>query len=326
MPIKKTAAQSHLAVFLSVVSLISACSTSAISNRESKTGITGSGSATQSVSPSSIPLHCQAKVLRPAKFAPHRESIRVFEPAPDYKNTPATIAWGTKRIQVEPARFRQETVPAQYQEVTETITVLRERTELKGIPAIYKTLERPVTLHPSYTHWKKGCIPQHDPTTCFVKVPRRTRILKQQIIETPAKIIQQRVPAETVSIRRKILVKPGQGSGGIIPARYINIRVGKISRVWQIEATRADVRHEVLQVQKTMRPEQIRQVAVFCVNQQADPQQISRIQQRLRQHGLAVNITGHFDPQSWRALTRFQQDNDLFIGAITAETLQRLGL
>lgn len=324
MHIKKIAAPGGLIVLLSAASLLSACSTTPVNTSEGKAGT--QKRIAKSVTTSGIPLNCQATVLRPATFSPRRESIRTFEPSPEYKNTPATIEWGVKRIRVEPARLSRETVPAQYKEVTETVAVLRERTELKGIPAVYKTLERPVTLTPGHTRWKKGCVPQNDPTACFNEVPRRSRLLQQQIVDTPAKIIQQRIPAQTIAIKKKVLIKPGQGSGTIIPARYEHVRVGRVSRVWQVEATKPHARYAVLQVQKTERPEQIRQVAVVCTDQRAEPQQIRTIQQRMRQRGIPARVSGNFDRQSWLALTEFQQRNDLFIGAITAETLARLGL
>lgn len=320
MHIKTRVTQGSLIILLVTVSQLNGCAVSSgnTSDRDNTTAPVSSASG--------IALACQAQVLRPAKLTPHREIIRVFEPAPEYKNTPATIEWGIKRIQVEPARLSNETIPAQYKEVTERVTVLRERTELKGIAAVYKTIERPVTVTPAHTLWKAGCVPEQDTAECFVEVPKKTRILKQQIIDIPAKIIQERLPAETVEVKKKVLIKPGQGNGTVLPPRYRDIKVGKIARVWQIAATKPHPRYETVQVQKQERPQHIKSAPAVCTDNTASPAQIKRIQQRLQQRGLPLTVNGEFDRQSWLALTKFQQDNDLFIGAVTAETLGKLGL
>ncbi|MEZ5535729.1 MAG: peptidoglycan-binding protein [Thiolinea sp.] len=316
-PPEKTA---YLLLLLASILQFSGCTTPASNVSGTTTG------TKQTTTQSGIPLNCQAPVLRPATYKTGREVIRVFEPSPVYQNTPATIEWGIKRIQTEPARMTNETVPARYKEVSETVIVLRERTELKGIPAVYKTIDRPVTIAPAHTVWKKGCVPQNNPAECFEQIAKQTRIIKQQIIDVPAKIIQQRIPAETITIKKKVLVKPGQGNGAIIPPRYTDVKTGRVSQVWQINAVTPPPRYEALQIQKTDRPEQLLKAASFCTDSTADPGHIRQIQQRLQQRGLPIKVSGTFDQQSWLALTRFQQENDLFIGAVTEETLRKLGL
>lgn len=310
--------QGYVLIFFVIILQLNGCSTS-ISNDAGRT-------AEKVTAKSGISLACQAEVLRPAIFTPHREVIPIFEPAPEYKNTPAKIEWGSKRIQVAPARMSNETVPAQYQEVTETVTVLRERTELKGIPAVYKTIDRPVTIKPAHTAWKPGCVPQNRPADCFVPVAKQSRTLQQQIVDIPAKIVQKRLPAKTITIKKKVLIKPGQGTGKLIPPRYRDVKVGRVSQVWQVNATKPHARYEVVQVQKQERPEQIKQAATLCMNNTSPSEQVKLIQRRLQQRGLPLTISGNFDRQTWLALTQFQRANDLFIGAVTAETLNKLGL
>ncbi|CAA6811272.1 MAG: Unknown protein [uncultured Thiotrichaceae bacterium] len=274
-----------------------------------------------------IPLACAASLLRPAKFITHSERIPVFEPTPEFENVPAIVDWGIKRIQVEPARFTNETVPALYRKETEKVLVMRERHELRGIPAVYKTIDRPVTMMPAHVRWKNNCTNRQNPTVCFENVPAETRIVKRQIIDIPNRIIQKHLPAEIIEITKKILVKPGQGTGPIIPARYIDVKVGKVKRVWTIKSTHntyTKPRYETIQVQIKSREDQIRKFPVLCSN--ASPVHIREIQQRLKWQGFPAGMTGKLDKQSMKALTRFQQANDLFIGAVSPETLEKLGL
>ncbi len=274
-----------------------------------------------------IPLACAATLLRPAKFIAHSERVPVFEPTPEFENIPAVVDWGIKRIQLEPARFTHETVPAQYRKETEKVLVLRERHELRGIPAIYKTTDRPVTMGPAHVRWKNNCANRQNPIACFENVPAETRILKQQTIDIPNRIIQKHLPAEVMEITKKILVKPGQGTGPIIPARYIDIKVGKVKRVWTIKSvynTYTKPRYTTVQVQIKSREDQIRKFPVLCDD--VSPAYIRKVQQRLKRKGFPASTTGRLDQQSMKALIQFQQANDLFIGAVSPETLEKLGL
>lgn len=274
-----------------------------------------------------IPLACSAPLLRPAKFTTGNERILVFEPAPEFENIPAVIDWGIKRIQVEPARFTHETVPAQYREETEKVLVLRERNELQGIPAVYKTIDRPVTIVPAHTRWKADCTDAENPLTCFEQVPAKTRVLQKQIIDIPNRIVQKRLPEQVMEVTKKILVKPGRGTGPVIPARYLDVKVGKVTRVWEIKSVYKSYtrpRYETVQVQTRSREEQIREFPVVCHD--AAPVHIRKLQQQLQRKGFPARLSGRLDSQSLKALTQFQQANDLFVGAAGSETLEKLGL
>ncbi|MEZ5448863.1 MAG: peptidoglycan-binding domain-containing protein [Thiolinea sp.] len=271
-----------------------------------------------------LPLSCQQAVLSPAQFRAETRPYLVFQGSPDFKNTPAEIVWETTRIQVEPARFPVETVPARYQEVTESIPVLRERSELVGIPAHYLTKPKKVTTREAYIRWKPGCT---DPQTrqCFEQVPAETTVLEQKIIGTPARTVQRRIPEQTIEVKRKVLVSPGQGKGEPIPARYQDIRVGRVSKVWRLEAVNQPPRYQEVTIQRKVRPERIIEMPALCT-EQATPEQIRPIQQRLRQQGYPASVQGDWDSTSQAALIDFQQDQGLAIGALTLETLRKLGL
>lgn len=275
-----------------------------------------------------FPLDCSAPLLLPATFTTRKERIRVYEPTPELINTPAVIDWGIKRIQTAPARFTNETVAAQYREVTEEVSVLRERTELIGIPATYTTLARRVTLTPAHTRWKKGCVSSgQSPSACFENVAATTRTLQQRIINTPNRIIQKHIPSKTIKITKKVLVKPGVGSGPLIPAQYAEVKVGKVRSVWQLTSKPSAPRYETIEVQIKTRPEQIKSMAVLCEHAGgAAPALIRQLQQRLRNQGYPASLSGQLDHASRRALIKFQQDKGLFIGGVSAQTLARLGL
>ena len=270
----------------------------------------------------SIPLQCKRNVLTPAVFKSAEREVKTFEGSPDYTNVPATIEWNTVRFQISPARFPHETVPATYREVTEKITTLRRRIEVVGKAATYKTINKPVTTKEAYTSWKPGCA-AIEPLECIVRVPAERELLLQKFVDIPASVMQVEKPEETIEFKRKVLVTPGEGHGEPIPAQYKEVKIGRVSKVWQLIATPQPDQHATVPIQLKMRPERLRSTPALCY-EKAKKEEIQLIQQRLRQHGYPIDRYGEADQQTLQAIVQFQQDNQLPIGAVTIETLRKL--
>ena len=272
-----------------------------------------------------IPLQCRANVLVPAKFSDAHKQLRVFEGSPTFINTPAKIDWTNVRFQTEPARFPTETIPAQYREVTEQVKVLRRRIEVIGKPAIYKTVSKPVTVQKAHIRWKDGCVPTENTRQCLEHIPTQYKLLRQQVVDIPARTVQIEIPEKVVEFKRKILVTPGQGHGTPVPAKYKTIRVGKVTEPWRLQAERQPTRYEDVPIKIKQRQESIREMPVLCYKQ-ADKKHIKAIQQHLYNNGYIVAMNGLPDQQTLAAVIQFQQENELPVGAITLQTLRKLGL
>lgn len=270
----------------------------------------------------SLPLHCRKNVLTPAVFKSTEKELRTFEGSPDYNNIPATIEWDTVRFQIAPARFPHETVPATYREVTEKVTTLRRRIEVIGKAAKYKTINKPVTTKEAYTRWKTGCA-AIEPLQCIVREPAKHQVIEQTFIDIPASVMQVERPEQTIEFTRKVLVSPGKGHGKPIPAQYKEVKIGRVSKVWRLIANPQPDQHTSIPIQVKVRPERLRPTPALCY-ERAEQAEMQLIQQRLRHHGYPVDLNGAADQQTLEAIVKFQQDNQLPIGAITIETLRKL--
>ncbi|MGB1011289.1 MAG: peptidoglycan-binding domain-containing protein [Thiolinea sp.] len=271
----------------------------------------------------SMPTQCRKEVFMPALFRETKKRLRVFEGSPKFTNVPASIEWTDTKFQTMPPRFPQETVPAVYRDVTEEVVVLRSRTEIIGKPATYKTITKPVTTHEAHNSWKAGCI-NPDPRQCLIHTPAKIQALKQEIIDIPARTVQVERPADKVVFQRKVLVSQGQGTGEPIPAEYKTVKVGRVSEVWRVLADHQPSRYEDIPVQVKVRPGSLRPTAVLCEDK-TSRKDIIAIQRRLATQGYPVTVSGTLDAQTLRGVLKFQQDNQLAIGAITLETLRKLG-
>lgn len=312
--------------WLSCCLLITACDTVPVKNTSgqhtsSKQEIAGAKHTHSNKQPT-IPLNCTKTLLSPAKFRDTEQEVLVQESSPIYKNQPAEIKWTTITLQTEPARFPVETVPAQYRETTETIPALRERTEIIGDNATYKSVTKLVTTQEAHTRWKPDCIAD-DPQHCLEQVPTKLASIQQQIVDKPARTYQKPFPEKVVTVKRKILVKPGKGNGKPIPAKYQTLKIGHITKNWAIHSEQLPTRYTKVPIKQKIRPERLRPMSVLCTDD-ATSQHILPIQRRLKQLGYSLSETGKLDPATRHATLKFQRDNDLSLGAITLETLRKL--
>ncbi len=270
-----------------------------------------------------LPTTCRAQVLYPALLKVKEAQVLVQDEAIEYTSTPATMEWSELRLQTEPARFPVETKPAQYREVTERIEVERERTELFVTPAVYQTVIRTLQAAPAYDRWKLGCLGHAE--QCVESVPIQYTEVSTQAVDIPARTEQKRLPSKTVEVKRKILVEAGAGTGTPIPATYQGIQVVRVTKPWRIQTTRIPARYQTISTARLIRPAHLSMAPSLC-SDSIRTEQTRLIQQQLQAQGYAVSSSGLLDTATQAAILKFQQDNGLATGAITLETLRKLGL
>lgn len=271
-----------------------------------------------------ISANCSAELLRPAVFREESIKVLVYDGSTHYLNIPAEMTWHETKIQVEPARYAQETEAAEYEEIEVPIEVERARSELYASAAKYKTTIREVLVKPAHQRWRLGCLATEQ-TNCIEKQPAAFTKLTTQVIREPAQIHQRNLPTKTIILKRKKLIKAGQGKGEILPARYENIKQYRVSKPWKIISSLVPSQYKTLTINRKLRDEQIFTLPVICPTA-LSAEQITQIQQALLQNGQALQLSGRLDTTTIQALHTFQIENKLIVGAITLETLRKLGL
>lgn len=271
-----------------------------------------------------IPTKCAAEVLRPAVFREEPIRVLVYDGSASYSNIPAELDWHETRIQVEPARHAQETEPAQYEQLEDIIETERARSELYAEPAKYHTVIREILVKPEHKRWKDSCIATAD-TQCIETVAAEYAKISTELVKEPAQIHQRSIPAKTITLKRKKLVKAGKGIGQPIPARYETVRIVRVSKPWKIISSLVPPQYDTLTTTRKLRAEQIITMPTTC-DSKLTKTQIIQIQRMLNQNGHTLALTGSLDTATLTALQAFQIANRLAIGAITLETLRKLGL
>lgn len=276
------------------------------------------------------PLNCPAHVLKPPTFKTVKKRILVYEGTQQFDSSPAIIEKEPVRVQIHPARHQHEITPAIYKTVVEEVPIRRERSELYATPPTYRTVNKEYVVRPEIMAWKQGCLPTSGSSLNAVKEQCLTiakplkNTVKRQLVDLPAIINKKVIPPEIVKVERKVLVKSGTGTGGTIPAEYKTILTERVAKPWRLDVKRTQSKYETIEARVTDKPAYMVRMTALCTDQ-TTPNDIRRIQSKLREGGQMVTLNGQLDRTTLAAINRFQVQKQLAQGAITVETLQALG-
>lgn len=279
----------------------------------------------------SSPVNCPTYAFQAPQFKTVKKQIMVYEGSKVYKSVPATIKQAPVKIQVAPARHVHETVPAVYKTVVEEVPVQRERSELYVQGAQYRTVYKPYVINPKKLAWRTGCVPHPQQTEdqakqqCLIAIPEKKQIVKRELLDLPPIINKKVLPTKTIKVERKILVKAGQGVGGIVPAQYKTLLAEYVMEPWRLDVEQTKSRYQTIEAQIQTTKAAVVKLPALCVDR-AKPQDIKRIQNLLSYRGFATPVTGIVDHRTFSSIQKFQQKYRLAQGGITLETLKQLGL
>jgi hypothetical protein len=140
----------------------------------------------------------------------------------------------TKRILVEEASERIETIPATYRTVTKKVATSNSTMKLVPVPIKYKKVEENVVISPAKSEWRKttcenrGC--NASEVVCLTEIPATYKTVTKKIVLQPA--VAKKVAVEPVYkyIKAIELVSPAKTRILPIPAKYKTLnQVKKVS-------------------------------------------------------------------------------------------------
>lgn len=130
---------------------------------------------------------------------------------------PAKSETVEEKLTKKQAGTRIEIIPAQYEWVEKKVLIKEASEKIIEIPPEYETKEEKVLEKPAYTTWKRGRGPieRIDHSTgeimCLVEVPAEYKIIKKQVVKSPATTKKIAIPAEFKTIKvRKLVAKARQ--------------------------------------------------------------------------------------------------------------------
>ena len=273
---------------------------------------------------------CYARVFVPPAYRTRSETVLKKGASERLEVVPARYEWAEETVMVKEASERIEIIPAKYDWVEERVMVKSASTKLIEVPAKYEWQEERVLVKPAHTVWKKGRGPieKVDNITgeimCLVEVPATYRTVKKQVMVSPPSTKKLTIPAEYNTIKKRMMVQKPEERRIAIPAEYKTVKVrkqvaGPTERRMEIPAEYQTVKHTEKISEGHMEWRRI-----LCETN-VDKRTITRVQTALRSYGHNPGpIDGILGRQTSAALKSFQRANNLAVGGLTYETLERL--
>ncbi len=220
----------------------------------------------------------------------------------------------SEQVCIKEATQRLEVVPAEYAWVDEQVLVKDAYTELEILPGEFKTETRQVEIEPRTKGWTKhenitcddetgAPLPANTDVYCLEERPAQFRTVSQQIVAKEPECREVHHPAEYQTVRRQKLVRPATTRTVTIPAEFETVT----KRV-QVAGGNMDWQQVVCEIH--LGQEKVTQIENALASAGYDP-------------GTPDGKLGETD---WVALRSFQEDNGLGMGALTYQTLDKLGV
>jgi hypothetical protein len=299
----------------------------AMSNREATTPTDDS-----LFPPDAQPGECWARVFIPPTFRTKSEQVLVRGSSERLEVIPAEFTWVDEKVLVKEASERIEVVPAEYKWVEEKVLIKPASKKLVEIPAKYEWQEEKVLVKSAHTVWKKGRGPieKVDNSTgeimCLVEVPAAYNTVKKKVMVNAPTTKELAVPGEYKTIKKRVMVKPPSERKIQIPAEYTTVKVRKI--VTPVQEKRIVIPAEYQTVTRTeMATEGHMDWRSILCETNVSPEIISQVQHHLSRNGFNPgNNDGVYGPRTDSAIKSYQRKNNLAVGGLTHETLERMGI
>ena len=290
------------------------------------------------VPPNAQPGECYGRVTAPAVKETVSEQVLVKAAGKEIANIiPAKYDTVNETIVVKEEEERLVTIPATYKTVTETIVVTPETTRIIPVAAQYTTETERVLVKAARTVWKKGDAPNQntlssrvDSTTgdvmCLVEEPAVYKTISKRVLASPETTRQEAIPAVTKTITKRIIDEPARVESRIIPAVTKTITKRVLVEPESVVYAETPAQYRTVNKEVLVSAEKVSWNAILC-NTNADTNTIAGIQSALREAGYNPGrVDGVLGAQTYKAVDRFQRDNNLMRGQITLETVEKLGL
>ncbi len=247
--------------------------------------------------------------------------------------TPAEIRQGYQQVVTREGTRTYRIEPPVYRKVTERVMVRPEMTRFVVVPAVYETRPKPVVveapktvLEPCQTAGTRYAKDSGARGFCARETPGREETVNVQVLVQPETTRAEFEPAVYEEVTRWVVERPAQAVEITTDPSVTSIPVQEVVRP---EQTRQTIEPPVTREMSITRFEGTAQMVsrqAVC-NSDITPQLIHQLQVRLA--GLGFNPgrpDGLLGERTIAALTDYQTENGLAIGALTFETLDNLGI
>jgi len=285
------------------------------------------GGGPSAILPSAKPGQCFRKYVVPATYREIAEQI-VKKPASETIETiPAKYEDAEEKVQVKPASSYTESVPPVYETVEERVLVKPESKRLVQIPAEFETIEDKVVDKEGYSTWRKDA---NGDLLCLVEVPPTYKMIKKEVIKTPASVKEEVTPAEFATVKVQKEKAPATTRQVEVPAQFETVKTKKLLEPEKQNKTLVPAVTETVTKSILDKPEREEWKEVLCENN-TTPEVMAEIERALKAAGFDSGNTDDkkADSKTFSALNDYQKSKGLPVDVdkvINIDTVNSLGI
>lgn len=273
---------------------------------------------------------CQALVIEPAKFEARTEKVVIKEATKTIEIVPAEYEWVEEQVMIKPAGEELKVIPATYKTVTKEIEIEPKQVEKQVIPPKYGEVSEEIVERPAHvaakTQGNSRTFQTAGEALVLTEVAAENKVVKKQVVQEPARVENKETPAKTVSIEVQEIDQEARVEKVPYEAQYKTVKVKKLVKEAQEVEKEIPAEYAEIKVFTKVADAQMRWEEVLC-SSESNAALITKVQKALNDKGYKVGrADGSLGPSTMRALEKFQRENNLATGGVTAETLKALGV
>lgn len=247
--------------------------------------------------------------------------------------TPAEIRQGFKQVVTREGTVTYRIEPPTYKTVLEKVLVRPEVTRFVVVPAVYETREKNITVEEAQITIERcrAAGTRYARNTnaiafCAQELPAKQEVVQIQELVQPESTQVEIEPAEYKTVVRKVIDQP---------ARVVEVALNPQVTIVPVEEVVAPSQTHQLEIPAVTQEMQVttfegepRMVMRKAVcNDEITPTLITNLQEQLHRHGYQAGpVDGLLGKYTLEALSDYQVDNGLAVGAVTYESLEHLGV
>lgn len=276
----------------------------------------------------------QCWVNAPIKPRPVHEKVEVVlqESSVRYAVTPAQLREGVQQVVTREGVKTYRVVPATFKQVTEQVLIKPETQRSVVVPAVYEAREAVLTVEQAKTvlepcqaagtrYGNTGAM-----AFCATEIPAREETVQVNVLvepETTRTIVE---PAVYETVSRWVVDQPARVVEVATEAQHATLAKVETVNPEKVEEHTEPAVTRIMNITKYQGEPQIVLRRAVC-DSELQPALISRMQSALSSKGYSLgNIDSRLGKRTIAALSDYQADNGLAIGAVTYESLEQLGV
>ncbi len=247
--------------------------------------------------------------------------------------TPAEIRRGFKQVVTREGTVTYRIEPPTYKDVMVRVLVRPEVTRFVVVPAVYELREKTITVEEAKTVMERcraaGTRYRRNTDAiafCARELPAKQKVMTVQDLVQPESTKVEIEPAQYNYVIRKEVDKPARVVEVTLDPQVMNVPVEEVVAPSQTHQTEvAAVTQEMHVTTFKGEPRMVMRRAV-C-DDDITPTLVMSLQEQLHQHGYQTGpVDGLLGKYTLEALSDYQVDNGLAVGAVTYESLEHLGV